>query len=60
MNISLKDQNDKQFSVKVSFLEIYKEELKDLLDSSDKDMHIREDECGNISKQPCLTFLKEN
>ena len=40
----------------MSFLEIYKEDLKDLLDSTDKEMHIREDEYGNISKN-CLDGL---
>ena len=37
----------KEFCVKVNFIEIYKEELKDLLDSSEKDLQIREDETGN-------------
>ncbi|OWK62516.1 Kinesin-like protein KIF27 [Lonchura striata] len=37
------------FHVKVSYIEIYKEELRDLLDleTSMKDLHIREDEKGN-------------
>uniref|UniRef100_H0YY74 Kinesin-like protein n=1 Tax=Taeniopygia guttata TaxID=59729 RepID=H0YY74_TAEGU len=37
------------FHVKVSYIEIYKEELRDLLDleTSVKDLHIREDEKGN-------------
>lgn len=46
----LKNHPDKQFSVKVSYLEIYKEDLQDLLDQTDKELHIREDEAGNISK----------
>ena len=37
----------KEYCVKVNFIEIYKEELKDLLDSSEKDLQIREDESGN-------------
>ena len=37
----------KEYCVKVNFIEIYKEELKDLLDSSEKDLQIREDETGN-------------
>lgn len=46
----MKDQKDKQFTVKVSYLEIYKDDLKDLLDAtSDKDIHIREDEAGNVT-----------
>ncbi|XP_074659817.1 kinesin-like protein KIF27 [Tubulanus polymorphus] len=38
-----------EFTVKVSYLEIYKEELQDLLESeeSPKDIHIREDDKGN-------------
>lgn len=37
------------FCVKVSYIEVYKEELRDLLDleTSVKDLHIREDEKGN-------------
>lgn len=42
--------NNKEYCVKVNFIEIYKEELKDLLDSNDKDLQIREDESGNTSK----------
>ncbi len=45
------EQSGKEFLVKVSYLEIYKEELKDLLDPSTKEMHIREDEAGNISER---------
>lgn len=42
-------------TVKVSFVEIYKEELRDLLDlnTSSKDLHIREDDKGNT----CESFL---
>lgn len=40
-------QDQRDYLVKVNFIEIYKEELKDLLDSSEKDLHIREDESGN-------------
>ncbi|KAM6169580.1 kinesin-like protein KIF27 [Rhynchocyon petersi] len=38
------------FNIKVSYIEVYKEELRDLLElgSSMKDFHIREDEKGNI------------
>ncbi|XP_036382198.1 kinesin-like protein KIF27 [Megalops cyprinoides] len=38
-----------RFSVRVSYIEVYREELRDLLelDTSSKDMHIREDEKGN-------------
>ncbi|NWY04220.1 KIF27 protein, partial [Nothoprocta ornata] len=37
------------FNVKVSYIEVYKEELRDLLEleTSVKDLHIREDEKGN-------------
>uniref|UniRef100_A0A8D2JLL8 Kinesin family member 27 n=1 Tax=Varanus komodoensis TaxID=61221 RepID=A0A8D2JLL8_VARKO len=37
------------FTVKVSYIEVYKEELRDLLEleTSMKDLHIREDEKGN-------------
>lgn len=38
-----------QFKVKVSYIEIYMEELRDLLnlETSHRDMHVREDEKGN-------------
>nr|XP_006626674.1 PREDICTED: kinesin-like protein KIF27 [Lepisosteus oculatus]XP_015219438.1 PREDICTED: kinesin-like protein KIF27 [Lepisosteus oculatus] len=46
-NIAEKHNTD--FTVKVSYIEVYKEELRDLLEleTSSKDMHIREDEKGN-------------
>ncbi|XP_054626598.1 kinesin-like protein kif7 [Dunckerocampus dactyliophorus] len=46
----LLDENDlTEFSVRVSYLEVYKEEFKDLLEveTASKDIHIREDK-GNI------------
>ncbi|XP_072321803.1 kinesin-like protein kif7 [Eucyclogobius newberryi] len=46
----LLDENDlSDFSVRVSYLEVYKEEFKDLLEmgTASKDIHIREDK-GNI------------
>ncbi|RNA22387.1 kinesin KIF27, partial [Brachionus plicatilis] len=45
--INSKQESQRDYLVKVNFIEIYKEELKDLLDSSEKDLHIREDESGN-------------
>lgn len=42
--------NRREFCIKVNFIEIYKEELKDLLDSTPKDLQIREDEAGNTRK----------
>ena len=35
--------------MKISYIEVYKEELRDLLDleTSSKDLHVREDEEGN-------------
>lgn len=44
------NSNNKEYCVKVNFIEIYKEELKDLLDSNEKDLQIREDESGNTSQ----------
>lgn len=46
----LLDENDlTDFSVRVSYLEVYKEDFKDLLEveTASKDIHIREDK-GNI------------
>lgn len=39
--------NRREFCIKVNFIEIYKEELRDLLDPTPKDLQIREDEAGN-------------
>lgn len=40
------------FKIKVSYIEVYKEDLRDLLEleTSVKDLHIREDEKGNTGK----------
>lgn len=46
----LLDENDlTDFSVRVSYLEVYKEDFKDLLEveTASKDIHIREDK-GNV------------
>ncbi|KAK2499895.1 hypothetical protein MC885_014676 [Smutsia gigantea] len=47
---NISDSPNIDFSVKVSYMEVYKEDLRDLLEleSSVKDLHIREDEKGNI------------
>ncbi|XP_019372947.1 PREDICTED: kinesin-like protein KIF27 [Gavialis gangeticus] len=46
---SISENTNIDFSVKVSYIEVYKEELRDLLEleTSMKDLHIREDEKGN-------------
>ncbi|MGH0166759.1 UNVERIFIED_CONTAM: hypothetical protein FKN15_051776 [Acipenser sinensis] len=46
---SISENHNRDFTVKVSYIEVYKEELRDLLEleTSFKDMHIREDEKGN-------------
>ncbi|XP_071957109.1 kinesin-like protein KIF27 [Antedon mediterranea] len=56
----IKGNEDVEHAIKVSYIEIYKEELRDLLDreTSNKDMHIREDENGNTviigaKEMPC-------
>ena len=45
-----------RYSVKVSYIEIYKEELQDLLDleTSSKDLHVREDDKGNTGTNKIL------
>ncbi|XP_033751505.1 LOW QUALITY PROTEIN: kinesin-like protein KIF27 [Pecten maximus] len=47
--IEVNIKKTKKFLVKVSYIEIYKEELQDLLDTetSYKDLHVREDDKGN-------------
>ena len=46
---TIQNTDDKSVSVKISYIEVYKEELRDLLDleTSTKDLHVREDEDGN-------------
>lgn len=56
----LLDENDlTDFSVRVSYLEVYKEDFKDLLEveTASKDIHIREDK-GNIGMQYTAVLLK--
>ncbi|NXJ02922.1 KIF27 protein, partial [Psophia crepitans] len=45
----ISEKHDIDFHVKVSYIEVYKEELRDLLEleTSVKELHIREDEKGN-------------
>ncbi|NWU89485.1 KIF27 protein, partial [Upupa epops] len=45
----ISEKSDIDFHVKVSYIEVYKEELRDLLEleTSVKELHIREDEKGN-------------
>lgn len=47
----LKSDSGREYTVKVSYIEIYKEELRDLIDfDTTKDLHIREDDKGNTSE----------
>lgn len=41
-----------EFALRVSYVEIYKEELRDLLDGgvNSREIHIREDEQGNTGE----------
>ena len=50
------ENHNVDFNLHVSYIEIYKEELKDLLDleTNSKEMHIREDEHGNTGKRKRL------
>ncbi|XP_066567180.1 kinesin-like protein KIF27 isoform X2 [Amia ocellicauda] len=49
MYSKIAEKHNTDFTVKVSYIEVYKEELRDLLEleTHSKDMHIREDEKGN-------------
>lgn len=50
------DENDLiDYTVRVSYLEVYKEEFRDLLqvDTASKDIQIREDDKGNIGMCSC-------
>lgn len=50
------DENDLiDYTVRVSYLEVYKEEFRDLLqvDTASKDIQIREDDKGNIGMCGC-------
>lgn len=50
--LSIQSKEQVEFTVKVSYIEIYREELRDLLDleTSSKDLHIREDDKGNTGQ----------
>lgn len=52
MYFSLKANKEVEYSVKVSYIEIYKEELQDLLDIETPagNLHVREDDKGNTGE----------
>ncbi|XP_063957328.1 kinesin-like protein KIF27 [Lytechinus pictus] len=57
---NIRNNHNRDFTIHVSYIEVYKEDLRDLLDmeTSSKDMHIREDDQGNTvilgaSEVPC-------
>lgn len=54
----ISENHNIDFCVKVSYIEVYKEELRDLLEleTSVKDLHIREDEKGNTGRILDLKF----
>lgn len=55
----LLDENDlTDFSVRVSYLEVYKEDFKDLLEveTASKDINVREDK-GNIGTKHIFLFV---
>ncbi|XP_043939621.1 kinesin-like protein KIF27 [Protopterus annectens] len=47
--LHISENHNVDFTVKISYIEVYKDELRDLLEleTSSKDLHIREDEKGN-------------
>ncbi|XP_003407846.1 kinesin-like protein KIF27 isoform X1 [Loxodonta africana] len=56
---NISENSNVDFTIKVSYIEVYKEELRDLLEleTSMKDLHIREDEKGNtviVGAKECL------
>ncbi|KXJ21576.1 Kinesin-like protein KIF27 [Exaiptasia diaphana] len=53
----IEEKKDKvEFEIHVSYIEIYLEELRDLLEleTSSKEIHIRENEKGNTGKNECI------
>lgn len=46
---NIQNNHNRDYSIHVSYIEVYKEDLRDLLDfeTSSKDIHIREDDQGN-------------
>lgn len=56
----LQEHPSRDFSLRASYIEIYKEELRDLLDweTSSKDLNIREDEKGNTGKTVIVQLMK--
>ncbi|XP_053432463.1 kinesin-like protein KIF27 [Nycticebus coucang] len=59
---SISEHPSIDFNVKVSYIEVYKEDLRDLLEleTSMKDLHIREDEKGNTVIVGAKEFHVEN
>ncbi|XP_028659009.2 kinesin-like protein KIF27 [Erpetoichthys calabaricus] len=59
---SIAENHNTDFTVKVSYIEVHKEELRDLLEleTSSKDMHIREDENGNTVIVGAKEFIVES
>ena len=52
------EMKDVQFSIHISYLEVYQEELHDLLHITTpaQDIHIRENESGNTSQSTHLVY----
>ncbi|XP_072045024.1 kinesin-like protein KIF27 isoform X2 [Amphiura filiformis] len=53
----IKANHNVDYILRVSYIEVYKEELRDLLDMETKDMHIREDEQGNTVILGCKEVI---
>lgn len=54
-----KQSDGVDITVKVSYMELYREELRDLLElqATQKELHIREDERGNTGNQSFFLLL---
>jgi centromeric protein E len=51
--------NDKQFAIKVSFLEIYNEVIRDLLSEDKKEVKIREDPLKGVFVESTEVIIRE-
>lgn len=50
------NRKDSQITISASYLEIYKDDIIDLLDVNDKDLDVRDDAAGNTSKTNLIFF----
>jgi len=48
---TIQNRKDSRITISASYLEIYKDDIIDLLDVNDKDLDVRDDAAGNTGKK---------